>query len=101
MSESAEARQTVWVVERPYFEEGPVPIGWCTTDQRARELAAEYWRFCVWEKPAQITIQPRLMDTGAFASDATAQGWRFTGDADDARKQGWLIFLEVVEGYTA
>jgi hypothetical protein len=82
----------VWVVERPWPDEAPEQIAWCTTDRRAREITAAYWRFHDWEERVRITIVPCNMDAPAWecADVAFAAGWTFDGDEASARTSGWL-----------
>lgn len=87
---SPSARPIAWVVEEPSDHDDPTRIGWATSPERARALAAEYWRFADWHRPT-ILIYPKRMDTAAFAdSHALVDGFEFDGDAIDARKAGWL-----------
>ncbi|MGW4718292.1 hypothetical protein [Nocardia sp. NPDC004260] len=85
------AEPIVWIVERPIDDEAPIQIAWCTTDQAAREAAAEYWRFVDWEDGIPLQIFPRAMNTTwGIGGLPQPDEFAFDGTEDDARAAGWL-----------
>lgn len=83
----------VWIVECPSTYYAPEPIAWCTTAERAREFAADYWRTAPnYLRRTNIRIAAWGMDVRAWGDDATTDpdAFYFKGDAEEARADGWL-----------
>lgn len=89
---SPSAQPIVWVVEDVIDYEGTLAIGWCSSEQLAREFAAQFWRGM--RDIDQVRIYPARMNVSNFGGPGSpsthAPGWGFDGTAAAARDEGWL-----------